>query len=114
MILSEVKERFEEHISEVEIITNRSIKCLITFITLLIAASVLVIAKNEGLPITILLLIFSLIDIALLYFLIKGREARYRGLEVTNILNIDFDRTELDDEEKERLMYNNLKSQQIY
>lgn len=106
--IEQLEKRFDEHSLEIGTITERSIKLLTLFITFLGIAGIAILKDHHFDKILFIFTALSIFDIFQLFTIIKGRDSMYKGLNVDDILNVDFDRTDLNNEEKTRLCYNNI------
>jgi len=107
--LSEVKERFEEHADEVENITNKSIKLFVYFCSFIaISCTALSKYKIDFTIIVCILMFLSAANIVWLFSLIKGRDSYYRGLDVKDFLNSEFDRKDFTNDDKEKYVMRNI------
>lgn len=110
LIITELKERLDDLAIEEGTITDRSIKCMVSFISFLSVIAAVIATKINQANLCLLIIIATLciINLYLLYQIIKGRESFLKGLNMTDILTTDFDRSDLSEVEKERLMLNNI------
>ncbi|QJD97181.1 hypothetical protein HH214_15535 [Mucilaginibacter robiniae] len=109
-LLSEVKERFNVVAQETESITDKSIKCLLGFITYYFGVGVFLISNHYSINWLIYVTITFAATIVVYkgYRLITLRPSHTVGLLPENVLTQDFEQnTGFDDVEKERLFYYN-------
>lgn len=107
--LKEAKEHFEEFSLETESVTDKAYKILWFFTTFISGAGAIILSKpNRNLLTDTILVILFLILFYKLYDIIKARDTVYRGVNPKDHITNDYDREDLSDLEKQRLLYTNL------
>ena len=107
--LTENKEYFNDQLSEVKSVTEKTTKFIIGYISLFFAISAFVYAKSKIDCSHYFLFFFSLLDIILAAQIIMGRKGHISGFAVQQIMNKDFDDSKkYKDIEKRRLIYYNI------
>lgn len=107
-VLGEVKEAHKDKLEEMQSITDKSIKMLIAFVTVISAIGLNFSQHNASSTAYICFGILSAINVGLLFWNLKGHYTIGSGNTPNYILTKDFDRQDLTPEVKEKLLYKNL------
>lgn len=105
--LTEVKEQFNDLLSEIESTTSKLYKLLAIFVPFLSAATSVIASRGYSSCIVMILGAASIYNVCGIFWLLRGRESFSRGLGIEAMTNGAFDRDDFEEEDKVKLLYVN-------